>query len=209
MGKANINDDNATTTTTTNNSSSNNSFGYMREKITGIMDEQRLHRLEQCRVLQDVLAECRRGKNKNRTAADTDTTDNPNRRLQLEDVPAGIRMVRYFDWRDYKAPTTTATTPNTGDTKQKQNHCLREEHSVWACRAVALQCGAPLAQLKSCFAETGPDSILSSSNQTAYAPLAVPVESNKIPCQWQQQSMGDCVAAAAVQLQERQSHKKQ
>jgi hypothetical protein len=76
---------------------------------------------------------------------------------------------------------------------------------VWACRSVALSCGAPLAELKSCFTEAGADAVLDPSNQTAYEPST---QTGKTPCQWQQQAMGDCVAAAAVQLQERQESKK-
>ena len=82
-------------------------------------------------------------------------------------------------------------------------------------------CGAPLAQLKSCFTEAGADAVLDPRNRTAYEPDyadaggdgdggAVKSTSTtaKTPCQWQQQALGDCVAAAAVQLQERQESSK-
>jgi hypothetical protein len=206
------------------------SWGYLRENITGMMDDQRLHRLQQCRVLQEVLSDCRRqsstsvSRNPSGASKDKDT-DATRRRLELEDVPAGIRMVKYFNWRDWQAPETATSDNNNNDgnsnesnTKSKKggnNHCLREEHAVWACRGVALSCGAPLAQLKSCFDENGADAVLASTNQTAYEPeyeagnavAANNDHGDKTPCQWQQQAMGDCVAAAAVQLQERHESK--
>jgi hypothetical protein len=209
------------------------SWGYMRQHITGMMDDQRLHRLQQCRVLQEVLSDCRRqssssSRDTSSTSTNKDTDTTRRRRLELEDVPAGIRMVKYFNWRDWQAPETVTADNNNNDgssnksnTKSKKggnNHCLREEHAVWACRGVALSCGAPLAQLKSCFDETpgGVDAVLASTNQTAYEPeykagnndnSDQTNKTSKTPCQWQQQALGDCVAAAAVQLQERQESK--
>lgn len=188
-----------------------------RSQITGMMDDQRLHRLQQCQILQKVLSDCRKSNNSSnsnsgsaaRSSKDNDNTSRQ-RRLELEDVPAGIRMVRYFNWRDYEAsPPADLEEGGASDNNNNgnQNHCLREEHSVWACRSVALSCGAPLAQVKSCFTEAGADAVLDPSNQTAYEPDSA-TKTAKTPCRWQQQALGDCVAAAAVQLQERQESSK-
>jgi hypothetical protein len=246
------NNNNNNNSSNNSNSSKNSPYSYMnsvRQQITGMMDDQRLHRLQQCRILQEVLSDCRKSSSSrsssrsSSTNQQTDATDTTTRRrrLELEDVPAGIRMVRYFNWRDYKAPDVLVGTSDhdtdshkskstkkeirsNNNSKQIQNnngnHCLREEHAVWACRSVALQCGAPLAQLKSCFTDAGADAVLDSANQTAYepdynAPETVAKNNSssgsgtatKTPCQWQQQALGDCVAAAAVQLQERQESK--
>jgi len=55
------------------------------------MDQSRIERLQQCRVLQDTLAECRKAAKKN----------NPEKhRIHLENSPPGIRMITYFNWRN-------------------------------------------------------------------------------------------------------------
>jgi hypothetical protein len=191
-------------------SGSSGSFNYMnswRQQITGMMDDQRLHRLQQCRILQTVLSDCRKSN-------DSNNISHRQRKIELEDVPAGIRMVRYFNWRDWKEPSGASDTDNdTNDSNSNSNnsnHCLREEHAVWACRSVALKCGAPLAQLRSCFTDAGADAVLDSRNRTAYEPddAGGADQTPKTQCQWQQQALGDCVAAAAVQLQERQESSK-
>jgi hypothetical protein len=51
------------------------------------MDDQRLQRLQQCRILERTLQACR---------------DRNVSRPSLEEFPGGIRMIRYFDWRGYE-----------------------------------------------------------------------------------------------------------
>lgn len=147
------------------------SWGWMREKWDTTMDEQRLDRLQQCQVLTEMLRDCRSG------------TKN---RRHLEDTPTGIRMVRYFDWRDVPG-----------------RNCQREEHAVWACRAVALQCGSQLAVVKSCLDETGLEKVLT-AERTGYEKAS---DTDKVPCLTQQQLMGACVSQAAVELQTRQEER--
>jgi hypothetical protein len=180
------------------------SFSSIRGRIEDEMDEQRHERLAQCRSLELVLADCR--------------ARTPNR-TQLEDVPAGIRMVRYFDWRDVPDP-----------------HCQREAHAVWACRAVALKCGKELIQVRDCFRNYGAMSSGSSgdhinnNNKTAilnhrtgsaaYEPSdAVAVRGaadadatsdiSMNPCAKVQQILGRCVSANAHALLERDAARRQ
>jgi hypothetical protein len=133
-----------------------------------VLDEQRIGRLAQCRQLEQVLAECREQRQP---------------RSQLEDFPMGIRMVRYFHWRDLQEENTP---------------CLREEHAVWACRAVALQCGPDLVSLRDCFQRNGPDTILSQKNGTAYEG-----KSSDSTCQELEATLGACVRRKAIALESR------
>lgn len=128
------------------------------------MDEQRLERLRQCQDLARILQSCRQNQN--------------HQRPQLEDLPIGIRSVRYFRWR--KSPEQletegqTTSHANNANNKQNSNHnhntdhsCIREEHALWACRGVALKCGQELVQLRDCFRQhTAPE--LLQATQTAY-----------------------------------------
>jgi hypothetical protein len=170
------------------------SMASIRGKIQDEMDQQRHERLAQCRSLESVLADC----HAQRTTTKT--------RTQLEDIPAGIRMVRYFDWRDVPDP-----------------HCQREAHAVWACRAVALQCGGELLKVRDCFHQTLPTktTILEYPNGTAaYNPSSSPSSSKDdfvqdegtdavVPCARLQQSLGRCVSTNAHALLERDTARRQ
>ena len=140
---------------------------FLPGSVHRIMDEQRRSRLSQCRVLEQVLSDCRQHK-----AA----------REQLEDFPMGIRMVRYFDWRNVQS-----------------DDCVREEHALWACRAVGLQCGPDLVALRDCFKQQGPPVILS-QKETAYEKASTNVNA---ACLDLQTKVGGCVRQKAVELEER------
>lgn len=172
-------------------SSSNNSLSWftsMQSLWNDSMDEQRIERLQQCRALEDVLTECRRkAKKKNQD------------RVHLEDIPGGIRMIRYFDWR------------NVHDYDSK---CTREIHAVWACRGIALQCGSELVELRSCFhavqapVDNDPNvknygAVLDCS-QTAYENKNIKM-SKEIPCRSFQERIGRCIATNAKALIEREA----
>jgi hypothetical protein len=107
-------------------------------------------------------------------------------RNQLEDFPLGIRMLRYFDWRHKDEP-----------------NCVREEHALWACRAVALQCGANLVQLRSCFREKGDDAILSET-RTSYERTS----EDDFSCMDLQRTLGSCVLKKANALARRMDERK-
>ena len=147
--------------------------------ISQLMDEQRKSRLGQCRKLEQVLQECRESSSHRLPSSE--------QRQQLEDFPMGIRMVRYFDWRD-----------------QLSNNCVREEHAVWACRAVGLQCGPDLVAVRECFRRKGPATVLAQPD-TAYELITASESStkNNAVCKDLQQQLGACVRDKAVALEER------
>jgi hypothetical protein len=131
------------------------------------MDDQRILRLTQCRQLQDVWLACR---------------ESQKDRLQLEDFPAGIRMVRYFDWRYYP----------------EDKACLREEHAVWACRGIAMQCGGDVVHLRRCLKQQGKEAVLSTSD-TSYE------EAKKDSvCGDLQEKLGRCVTLKVGEFEARQ-----
>lgn len=107
-------------------------------------------------------------------------------RKKLEDFPLGIRMLRYFDWRHKEEP-----------------NCVREEHALWACRAVALQCGADLVHLRNCFREKGDDDVLSET-RTCYEKTC----QDEFSCMELQRKLGSCVLKNANSLARRMDERK-
>ena len=120
-------------------------------------DEQRLERLQQCRQIEQVLKECQQKQNhraqekvsfwKKSKKADTqpDASDADN---QIESIVPGLRMMKYFGWRGINSHA------DDGDDQQVQDissSCAREQHALWACRAVSIGCGNDLSRLKKCF----------------------------------------------------------
>lgn len=169
------------------------SFWQLPSWMEEFMDEQRIERLAQCRALEQTYRDCLDNKNNN------------NRRL--EDFPMGIRMVRYFDWRNLDQPQQQQDGVEGGI---RIRPCVREEHAVWACRSVALQCGNRLAALKSCFDEAGPDVVLRQSTQTAYqSSTANAAELQGIPCQTFQQKVGECVSKGTEALAARKKRRQE
>jgi hypothetical protein len=164
----------------------------LKTQFDDLVDEQRMERLQNCRIIEDVYAECRRFQ---KLKTDQERT------MHLEDFPPGIRILRYYDWR------------NIHDYDRK---CSREKHAIWACRAGALQCGAELVQLRNCFnnAQLPPPgssdpidaknygAILNVST-TAYEPKQRNIHKD-IPCREFQEKMGACIAKNASALAERE-----
>jgi len=134
------------------------------------MDNQRLARLRNCEKLRAILTDCQAQK-KDRT--------------QLEDIPMGIRSVRYYQWRD----------------QQMEDSCAREEHALWACRATAVRCGGELVQLRDCFTALSAEQVLDHP-ETAYE-LNSKNEGLNIPCKALQRTMGDCIKKHTLELDER------
>lgn len=144
--------------------------------LTDLMDEQRRSRLSQCRELDQVLSDCRKQR--------------PDR-AQLEDFPMGIRMVRYFDWRN----------------RNDGADCVREEHALWACRAVGLQCGPDLVKMRDCFKQQ--QSLILQQTETAYEIKEQQQETNKnLACFELQSQLGACVKQKATALEARMREKK-
>ena len=201
-----------------------------------LMDEQRLSRLQQCQALEQVLGECRQRQRQQQeiqrrqrrqqhenskptttswwsrpTRSGVDEDDNVDddetelpRLTQLEDLPAGMRMVRYFNWRNHQ-PEDSSSSSSSGDTHG--GSCLREEHAVWACRAVALQCGRELVGLRDCFRRVGPDRILSPDATTAYKvddyERHNDNDDDDDSCLVWQTQLGSCVQQSARALEQR------
>lgn len=134
------------------------------------MDDQRVERLKQCDVLRQILDECQAG---------------THGRAQLEEVPMGIRSVRYFHWRDNIV----------------EDSCVREEHALWACRATAVKCGGELVKLRDCFEELSPERVLE-GRHTAYEKSHEKGHLD-IPCQTLQKNLGDCIIKHTQELHER------
>ena len=133
-------------------------------------DDQRLQRLADCRQIQEILQQCRQQQGQQNQV--------------LEDCTPGLRMVRYFGWRNL----------------HNSNNCAREVHSLWGCRAISLGCGPDLVRLKECFDERGNN--LLQEPDTAYEQSTL---RDKLPCQDLQEQLGACVARRAMELEQRQS----
>lgn len=151
--------------------SSPNWFGIsgLWQQANDMIDSQRLERLKQCQKLEDTLKKCRKG--------DRD-------REQLEDYPEGIRMTRYFDFRN-----------------QSSENCQREVHAVWACRAISLSCGTELVELRRCFIQNTGEML--THKETAYESRGNKGASEDFPCKEFQQKVGSCIAKAASELERR------
>ena len=151
------------------------------------MDNSRIERLQHCRVLQETLAECRKASKNNNANKE---------RLQLEHTPSGIRMLNFFKWRNLD---------------DYHSNCQREEHALWGCRAVALQCGAELNQVKLCFdreqklaTDGNPinPGVILFQKRTAYESGEETSDSN-IPCREYQEQMGKCIRESSTALAKR------
>ena len=100
----------------------------------------------------------------------------------IERTSQGIRSMKYFGWRGVLSSNSDSSSnesePAAGgskaydknrkndadndETNEKNNvnrmirqSCSREQHAVWACRAVATGCGHDLSLLKTCFEKGG------------------------------------------------------
>ena len=187
-------------------------FSSVKDQLIDIVDEQRMERLKHCRAIENVYNECRRfnklikQQQQQSTSSETATTtaSTVKRTMHLEDIPPGIRILKYYDWR------------NVHDFDHK---CSREKHAVWACRAGALQCGADLVKLRNCFnaAVIPPAGVTDLSNKnfgavlnvatTAYEPSKLKQSNDNvfaIPCREFQEKMGLCIATNATALAERE-----
>ena len=113
---------------------------------------------------------------------------------KLEERGLALRNIKYFDWRGIakKHP-------------EIENLCSREEHLVWASRAVAIGCGRELGALKTCFENEGAYKVLMTPT-TAYEEGQVQ-KRMVIPCHERQQKLGNCVSIGANELYERRKRR--
>jgi hypothetical protein len=185
----------SSSTPPTNNASGGG--GWIWDTFRSKFDEQRISRLNQCRVLQDLLQECRRRPPRRSFQADDSDLEKKKDESQhrsLEDVPMGIRSVRYYQWRDMENYDTG---------------CVREAHALWNCRGVALGCGKDCVALRRCLLKENPETILA-HGKTAYGldendddVSAALDHGSSIACAKLQLNLKSCVAKAATELEER------
>lgn len=179
----------------------------VKNQLHDMGDEQRMERLQSCRTIEEVHKDCRRFnklvKQKQQSSTTTEDDSTLKRTVQLEDVPPGIRILKYYDWRNIH---------------DYDHSCIREKHATWACRAGALQCGAELVQLRHCFnvAVVPPEGVTDPNNKnygavlsisnTAYEPSKHKhtVNLDTIPCREFQEKLGQCIAKNATALAERE-----
>ena len=165
-------------------------------------DEQRLERLQQCRQLETVLEACR---NRKGTAPKEGES-------QIERTIPGLRMIKYFGWRGLtisKDEENNTTIRNTEAEQVLAATCAREQHALWACRAVSIGCGRKLGTLKDCFEGEGAVPILSHSQTNYEGQEAASQNSDmQIPCKQLQRDLGECVSQGAHELYQRERQRK-
>ena len=162
--------------------------GSLRNKLQQFSDSQRISRLEQCQALHGLLLQCRSRQMNTTPSHAPSLAATAEVESSIENLPAGIRMLRYFQWRD------VSLSPDT------KSLCRREEHALWACRAVAAGCGKPLVDLKSCFDRVGPRIL---DQDTFYEKSEVASSENSSPCAIMQHHMGKCVVDGITTLNDR------
>ena len=217
----------------------------LKERFQEFDDQQRIDRLSECRKLDKILSDCRKrnqpGKAKSRYTKNTpdDKNEDP-----IESISLGLRNMKYFGWRGIlktPAPPADTSSSDSQDSEPSQkmatvrdgpdlsafhpnirSSCAREEHAVWACRAIATGCGKDLAELKKCFDETDstedapfPQHVrVLTAPYTNYQGIVESVAGDKaatmkrqIPCHEIQRKLGSCVTENGKQLLERKQQR--
>lgn len=186
-----------------------------------ISDEQRCQRLQTCQDLTKCVRNClQRQRDALTQKASTSTASSePVEIMDIENYTVGVRMMRYFDWRESepirvvgdrdqgapqvlsqpKSSSAPAAPSAPAPTEMIVPTCAREVHAQWACRAISLACSPDLIELKGCFNKLGKDNVLSVP-YFAYAPGD---EGQGIPCRELQEKLGQCVALRAAELEQR------
>ena len=152
----------------------------LRDRFQEFDDQQRIDRLSECRKLEKILHNCRKrhqpGKPKSRYKKNTDNED-PIESISIGVRNMkyfgwrGILNKSSSPSAQQKDPSANSETADAGDTSDKRakasaandgpdisvfypkirSSCAREEHAVWACRAISTGCGKDLSELKKCF----------------------------------------------------------
>jgi hypothetical protein len=156
-------------------------------------DDQRLERLQYCRELERVLEQCRSRRQGNHPQQQQQQSQEQGQEDGIEGLSPGLRMMKYFGWRGMlkgEKPHPLAT--------HIEASCAREQHSLWACRAVSIGCGKDLGALKKCFDHEGAETILVQP-KTGYEESS----SHEVPCRELQHALGSCVTDGAQKLFQR------
>ena len=167
----------------------------LKDRFSEFDDKQRIDRLSACRDLDRILRDCRE-RHQEQEGKGSKTKKNNlynSSKDPIESVSIGLRNMKYFGWRgilskkEVGAPSndsgktkkqetaeTTITEPDLSVFHPKiRSSCAREEHAVWACRAVATGCGKNLSELKKCFEEV--DNTSSSGDDESSLPQHIRV----------------------------------
>ncbi len=249
---SNPNDPNQDETSKSGSTSSWSSWfvspSVLKERFQEFDDQQRIDRLSECRKLDKILHDCRKrnqpGKAKSRYTKNSpdNKTDDP-----IESISIGLRNMKYFGWRGIlKTPAPTSPDTDTTNSKNQESEpsktmetvrdgpdlsvfhpnirssCAREEHAVWACRAIATGCGKDLSELKKCFDDVDntdsaqvPQHVrVLTAPYTNYQGIVESVAGDRaasmkrqIPCHEIQRKLGSCVTENGKQLLERKQQR--
>jgi hypothetical protein len=146
------NDDDGSKATTeesksSTSTSSSSSFSLFNNPIINNINEyrysKRIDRLKGCKVLEETLQDCKNVANGIQA----------NRLLRLEDTKDGIRITRLMKWQESRTSLLDGTTKIQSeimDGQYNSNLCQREEHAIWLCRGLCLQCGPDILKLRNC-----------------------------------------------------------
>lgn len=159
-----------------------------------VQDDQRIERLQRCRQLQDVLVSCQ-------TASQYDP-------LSIESFSGGLRTMKYFGWRGIISQQNPENEMPQSVRHAIVQSCAREQHALWACRAVAVGCGKELGALKAGFDQMGDPFPVLFESKTSYEEVSSPNNSTSsstriLPCAQLQSTLGACVRKGADELLER------
>jgi hypothetical protein len=190
---------------------------------TDLHDRQRLERLQQCRRLQEHLTACQQ------QAAAANTTKPLARKSpmkagevdgiaavkevaerDIEHIVPGLRMMKYFGWRGIHKSAQNDDEDNDKIKHVLDQTCAREQHALWACRAVAIGCGSELVQLRNCFDGEGAMPVLTQPQTLYESPVGSGSKKKlkKIPCGAIQQEVGQCVHKGMQALVQREGVRK-
>ncbi|VEU35425.1 unnamed protein product [Pseudo-nitzschia multistriata] len=149
--------------------SSSSSF---KDRFQEFDDKQRIERLSACQELDKILSDCRERHQQREDPSKLGINeDNGDHHLDpIESVSIGLRNMKYFGWRGILLQRKReANSPTDGNVEVQmvennddgpdlsafhdkiRSSCAREQHAVWACRAVATGCGKDISELKRCF----------------------------------------------------------
>ena len=209
------------------------------QRIERLQRCQEIHTvLVQCQVQQQKVQQQQQHPRSTKTPTTPTTTSSTESNyydpMSIESFSGGIRTMKYFGWRGILQPPQQAQLqaqqqqpqqqdePQPQEQQQQQQQmservktaivhsCSREQHALWACRAVAVGCGKELGSLKAGFDQVGPWNVLFEP-QTAYETSTQNKTTSKntvdpharIPCADLQSSLGTCVQRGADALLER------
>lgn len=169
--------------------------GWFDSTFGKFMDGQRLQRLGQCREIEQSLKACMEARQLQKAV-------DPNEDFGMEGIAPGIRMLRYYRWRDEESSSEEEeeeklkTMP-----KPTIPSCAKQQHSVWGCRAISTACAVELIAMRDCFDQYDKDQVLAiadtnydGSNDRLDRPIA---------CREQQRILGACVAKNTAEMEQR------